>query len=137
MMYVLHLSSSSLAHFYGKLRSLQNLQVKIGGCISVHAVLLPATKTASSQEGVIESIPFQCVPEALSGVIRAVGNSDVEHLIVQDVHLFLFLFLQSTRWTRLFWHLQYECDEIEKSQKLQGKRFAETLRLETCFSPLG
>ena len=26
-------------------------------------------------------------------------------------------------------------DEIEKSQKLQSKRFAEPLRLETCVSP--
>ena len=34
-----------------------------------------------------ESIPIQCVPEALSGVVRAVGDSDVEHLMVQDVRL--------------------------------------------------
>ena len=49
-----------------------------------------------------ESIPIQCVPEAQSGVVGAAGDSHVEHLMVQDVCLFLFLFLQSTRRTQLF-----------------------------------
>lgn len=43
-----------------------------------------------------ESIPIQCVPEALSGVVRAVGDSDVEHLMVQDVRLSLFLSLKNS-----------------------------------------
>lgn len=32
-----------------------------------------------------ESIPIQCVPEALSGVVRTVGDTDVDNLMVQDV----------------------------------------------------
>ena len=51
----------------------------------------------------------QCVPEALSGVFKAVGGSDIEHLMVQDVCLFLFLFLQLTGQTQLFRYIQYEC----------------------------
>jgi len=37
-----------------------------------------------------ESIPIQCVPEALSGVVRTVGDTDVDNLMIQDVSPFLF-----------------------------------------------